>query len=153
MDLATADNTGDWVDMADYDRLVFILLTGIGTAGNDVVIDANQATDNAGTSVKALAKIRRIDHKVGATAVGAVAQFTTVTQTAAASYDSVGIDEAENEACIVIEVEAADLDMANGFTHVRFDVADVGTGAHLGAALYILYGARYAEDPMPSAIG
>ena len=152
VDFATGDNTGDWVNMANYRSLVYVVATGIGTAGNDIVIDANQATDNSGTSVKALAAITRIDHKVGATAISAVGTFTTVTQTAAASYDSVGIDEAENEALLVIELDAANLDTDNGFTHVRIDVADVGTGAHLGAAFYILRHPRHPQGTLGTAI-
>lgn len=152
VDFATGDNQGDYVNMAKYRRCVFIVSTGIGTAGNDIVIDAAQATDASGTGAKALAAITRIDHKVGATAISAVGTFTTVTQTAAASYDSVGIDEAENEALLVIEIDAAALDLANDFTHMRLDVADVGTGAHLGSGIYIMYDPRFIEDPMPTGV-
>jgi len=152
VDLASADNTGDFVSLINYRRLLFVVSTGIGSAGNDIVIDANQATAADGTGVKALTKITRIHHKVGATAISAVGTFTEVEQTAAASYDSVGIDEAENEALLVIEVNAEDLDTDNGFEWVRFDVADVGTGAHLGSALYILLDPRYSQATPPSAI-
>ena len=150
--LDAADNTGDWVNMANYRRCVFVFSSAIGTAGDDPVVDVNQATAADGTGVKALAKITRIDHKVGATAISAVGTFTTVSQSAAASYDTATIDGAENQALIVIEVDASDLDTANGFDYVRFDVADVGTNAQLGSAIYILYDPRYIEDPMPTAI-
>jgi hypothetical protein len=135
---------------ANYRRCVFILSTGIGTAGNDVVITLDEADTAAGGNVQALAKITRIDHKVGATAINAVGQFTTVTQTAAASYDSDPIAEAENEALIVIEVNAEDL--SAGFDFIKFDVNDVGTGAQIGSAIYLLMDPRYPEDPMPTGI-
>jgi len=153
IDFSSGDNVGDYVNMANYTSCVFIVSTDVGTAGDDIVIDATQATSAAGAGDKALTKITRIDHKVGATAISAVGTFTTVTQTAAASYDSVAIDEAENQALLIVEVMAADLDTNNGFDFLKFDVADTGTNAgHMGSAIYILTGARYPQATLTSAI-
>ena len=38
VDFATADNTGDYVSLEDYGRCVFIVSTGIGTAGDESLL-------------------------------------------------------------------------------------------------------------------
>jgi len=69
-------------------------------------------------------------------------------QAAANTY--LDLTSAENAGIYLIEVRADELDVANGFDCVQFSVADVGTNAQLGAALYLLRGSRYA--PPLSAI-
>lgn len=51
----------------------------------------------------------------------------------------------------VIEVEATSLDMDNEYDCMRVHIAQAGAG-NIGSADYILSGARYSGDPMPSAI-
>ena len=151
VDLTTGANTGDRVSMKDYERCVFVLLTAIGTAGDDPVISAQQHDAATSGNSKALT-FTRIRHKVGATAVSAVGDFTLIEQTAAASYDSDPIAGAENEALFAIEVKASDLDTDNGYTFLSFNVADVGAATMLGAGLYIMCEPAYAGETPPSAI-
>ncbi len=151
VDLATGAITGDRISMDNCDRLLFVLLSSIGSANEDAVITCQQHTGAAGGSPKAL-NFTRIRHKVGATAIDAVGQFSLVEQAESDSYDSDSIDGAENEALIAIEVMAEDLDTDNGFTHVSFNVADVGVGAQLGAGIYILSGLGYSVSNIPSSI-
>lgn len=151
VDLQTGANSGDRVSMKNYERCVFVLLTAIGTAGDDPVISAQQHTAASGGSSKAL-EFTRIRHKVGATAVGAVGDFTIVDQAAASSYDTDPIAGAENEALFCIEVKAADLDTDNGYTFLSFNVADVGSNAMLGAGLYIMCDPAYAGETPPQAV-
>jgi len=149
VDLQTGVNSGDRVSMKDYERCVFVLLTAIGTAGDDPVISAQQHTAAAGgTSADLL--FTRISHKIGATAVSAIEDFTLVEQTAAATYDSDPVAGAENQALFSVEVRAADL--TDGFSFVSFNVADVGSNAMLGAALYIMCEPSYAGATPPQAI-
>ena len=150
VDMQTADNNGDYVDMAKYDKVLAVLFKGIGTAGDDPVFKLQQAKDKSGGSVKDL-KFSVIYSKVGATVLNAVGQFTRTTQTAATSYTDAA--SAENEAIIAVEIQASDLDMANGFQFVRLDIANIGGNAQLGGGLYIMFDARYKAEAMPSALG
>jgi hypothetical protein len=54
----------------------------------------------------------------------------------------------------VFQIEADQLDRANGFDCVNVSCSDVGNNAQLGCALYVLYGLRYPSAPenLPSAI-
>ncbi|MAC52344.1 MAG: hypothetical protein CME31_07345 [Gimesia sp.] len=75
VDLSADVNTGDRVNLQNYDRCLFVLLASIGTAGDDPVITAQQHTAAASGSSKPL-NFRRIRHKVGATDIDATGQFT-----------------------------------------------------------------------------
>jgi hypothetical protein len=148
VNMATAANTGDWINMAKFKHCAIVLLKAIGTAGEDPTITVQQATAAAGTNAKAL-NFTKILVKQGAlfTAIG---QFTRVTQTAANTYTEA--TSAEAQALWVIEIDADELDVDNGFTFVQASVGDVGTDAQIGTAFAILSGASYVEDPAPSAI-
>ena len=145
VDMSAAANNGDWVSMKDFDRCSIIFFKAAGTAGDDPTLTLKQATDVSGTNAKAL-NFTRIDVKQGT--LTALGTFATVTQAAANTY--LDLTSAENAGIYVIEVKSDDLDVANGFDCVQFSVADVGTNAQLGAALYLLRGARY--NPPLSAI-
>ncbi|KKK91513.1 hypothetical protein LCGC14_2712210 [marine sediment metagenome] len=150
VDMQTADNNGDWVDMAKYDKMLAVLFKGIGTAADDPVFKLQQADSKTGGNAKDL-KFDVIYSKVGATALNAVGQFTRTTQTAATSYTDAA--SAENEAIIAVEIQASDLDMANGFQFVQLSIANIGGNAQLGGGFYIMFGARYKAEAMPSALG
>jgi len=148
VDSQSGANNGDWVSMKGFDRISVIVFKAAGVAGDDPVITIKQATDVSGTSAKAL-NFTRIDAKVGAqTGVG---QFTTVTQAAGNTYtDTVS---AEAQGLFVIEFKSEDLDTNNGFDCVQLSIPDTGSaGAQLLCGLYVLRGARYGSQPLPSAI-
>lgn len=150
IDLATGANNGDWVGFAEYNRCLVVLLTDVGTAGEDPIFNLQQASDNAGTGAKDLL-FTNIYEKEGATALNAIATFTLVTQTAATSYTSA--TGGENEQLICVDVHANDLDVEGGFTHLRLDVADTGgTAGKLGAALYVMYDPRHLQESNLTAI-
>ena len=151
VDLSAGDNNGDWVSLKNYDRCVAVLLCAVGTAGDDPVVQLEQAQDNAGSGAKPL-NFTRIRHKVGATALAGVGQWTLVEQAAAAAYDTAAVDGAENEALVAVEVQAADLDVTGGFNYVRMTVPDVGAGVQLGCGFYVLHAARYKRDVNQSAV-
>ena len=152
VDLSTGANDGDWVALGkDFTHLSVLALASIGTAGQDPILAMQQAKDNAGGSAKDL-DFTEIWHKVGATAISAVGQFTKVPQAAAGSYDSDPIAGAENELMLVAEFDAGDLDANGGFTHVRARIADVGAAAQLGTILYVLTQPRKVGDPTPSVL-
>lgn len=142
VNLATAANNGDWVNMANAHRCLIVLFKGIGTASEDPVFTLRQATSNAGAGAKALT-FTKIRSKVGATALSGVGTWTTTAQTAANTYEDLTCGE--NESLIAVEVKAEDLDAAGGFTHVQFQVPDVGDGAQLGCGLYLLFGLKHPQ--------
>jgi hypothetical protein len=148
VDLSTAANNGDWFDMANYNRAVIVLYKGIGTAGQDPIVKLQQAKTNAGTPKDLL--FTRIREKVGATALTAVSDFDLETQAGATSFTDA--ESAENEAMIVVEIKAADLDVQNGYHWVQLSVADVGANAQLGCGFAILTEPRFAQATPPTAI-
>ena len=151
VDLSTAANTGDRVNLQNYDRCLFVLLASIGTAGDDPVVSAQQHDAASSGNSKAL-NFTRIRHKVGATDIDAVGQYSLTEQSESASFDTAIIDGAENKSMIAIEVMAEDLDSENGYTFVSFNVTDVGSNSQLGAGFYILQGANYVNEINQSAI-
>lgn len=146
LDLQTA-RAGDWVSLKYYNHCSIIVFKGIGTAGDDPVISILQASAVAGTGSKAL-NTSRLSAKVGATALNAIGTFTETTQAAGATYTDA--TSAENEALWVFDVNAEDLDVEGGFDCISVSIADTGTNAQLGCALYLLSGTR--QTPPPSAI-
>lgn len=146
VNMASGANDGDWVSMKFYRHLTVVLFKGAGTAGEDPTITMEQATAVAGTSAKALT-FTTIYKKQGAD-LFTIGQFTKVTQAAAATYTDGTL--AEEQAIVLIEFNAEDLDVEGGFDCVRARVADVGNSSQIGGLLYILSGPRYT--PPQSAI-
>lgn len=149
VNMATAANDGDWVSLRGFNKLLILLFKGIGTAGEDPVFTLRQATDVAGAGAKAL-DFTVIRSKVGATALNAIGVFTETTQTAANTFTDIA--SAENEAMILVEVLAEDLDVSGDFDCVQLQIPDVGTGAQIGCGLYILTEPRYPQDLPESSI-
>lgn len=148
VNLATAANAGDWVSMADFDRIAIVIFKGVGTAGEDPTITLQQATDASGTGAKALNFVR-VDVKQGAL-LTAIGEFTTTIQTAANTYTNATL--AETQAIIVIDVMASDLDVNNSFKFIQASIADVGTDSQIGCGLYLAYGCRYQSKTLPSVL-
>ncbi len=148
VDLKTAANDGDWVSLKNYGRCTVIFFTAVGTAGEDPTLTMEQATAVAGTGAKALT-FTRIDHKQNAD-LTTIGQFTTVAQTAAATYTDA--TSAELQKIWVVDIMAEDLDVANGFDCIRMRIADVGAAIQLGCGLYLLHEPRFASATLPSAI-
>ena len=142
VDLQTAQ-AGDWVHFRHYNRIAAVIFIAVGTAGDDPVVDLDQAKDNAGGSAKAL-NFTRLHIKAAATNLLAVGQWTKVTQT---DDDYTDATHAELAKMYVIDVLATDLDLANDFTHMRVSIADTGTNAQLGVMLYLGHEPRHPESP------
>ncbi len=152
------DAEGDWVSLKGFDGCVVLFHKAAGTAGDDPSIALNQATAVAGTAVKALT-FNHIYHKIGATALSAIGTFTKVKlTTASADLDLVSVNGVDmltdvGETLIAVNVRASDLDVDNNFDCLQLVIEgdDIGN-ATLAAAYYILYNARQAGNPVPSAI-
>lgn len=145
VNLATGANNGLWLNMKDVEAVnVLVWSAAGGTASEDPVISLRQALTSAGGSAKTL-QLKRCWYKIGSGAIaqsGATDLWTKVSsivefESPANSWSSASIDGAENELWFCAHVLATDLDRANGFDYLQVQVADVGSGAQLGAAFYI----------------
>lgn len=154
---ANADLTGDWVNLKNKDRAYLVLVKAAGTAGDDLSIDINQATDNGGTGTKAL-EFTKLWHKVGT--MNAVAQWTAVELSTASSdlhllsVNSVDLATDSGAAVVMVEIMADSLDVDGGFTHVQvlYEGDDVGNST-IVSSFWILTGDQYAQGVPLSAIG
>jgi len=149
VDMSSGANNGDWVSLKGYERCTIILFKNAGTAGDDPTLTLQQATAVAGTGAKDLAVIDKVYKKQDTTLTG-VGTFTLDTQSAATSYTDA--TSAEDAAIWVIDVQAEELDVTNGFDCIQASIADVGTNAQIGAVLYLLWPARYGGQVLDSAI-
>ena len=138
--------TGDFVSLKNWGRCIVLFHSMIGAGSDDPTMTFRQAKDNADGSGKALAIVDNIYTKQAATDLLSTGQWTKVTQTAAATYTDG--DGAQQEALWAIEIRANELDVDNGFDHIRMTVADTGSaGAQLSAAYYILCDPKYPSEP------
>ena len=144
-DAAGEHVTGDWVSMRNCDRIVCVLMGGVGTAGQDPVMTFDQAKTAAGGSSKTLAVVDTIYRKQAATDLLSTGVWAKTTQTAAATYTNA--TAAEEVKIHAVEIRAQDLDVDGGFDFIRLTVPDVGANAQLGAGLYILCGLNYPSAP------
>lgn len=135
--------TPDYVSLKNYNKLTVIILADNATTVTGSAITLKQATAVAGTGEKALAfttQWANIDTAASDTLVETAVTSNTFTTDAT---------DAKN-LMYVIEVDAADLDVANSFDCVR-----VGTGDATASVLSVCYWAhdsRYAKATPPAAI-
>lgn len=132
--LETADIGGtnaatDWVPMADFERVYAKVIIGSWNATDDLdECRLEQATDASGTSAKDL-----------------------TTDASAGNYDTANPVDADGDT-VVLEAKAEDLDVANGFNHVRLYVAEGGnTGTDNVTGVLVRYGARYKRKQLEAA--
>ncbi len=116
--------TGDYINMKNYDSIVFVCQAGALAA--DLVLTVNQCTQDADAGADAKACT--------------AAKATTFTN---------GTDE---DTTRIIQVDCAtDMDCDGNFDWLRI-VTNAAASPTIGAVTAICYRARYAEATMPSAI-
>ena len=141
--LTSTAGDGDYVSLKNYSRCTIIISVDNGNTVTGGAVTLLQATTVAGGSEKALAFSKMyadINTAVGDTLVEtAVVSNTFTTDTTNAS-----------NLLYVIEVQASDLDIDNGFDCLRIDVASMANA--VGAVIYVLHGTRYSSPIAISAI-
>lgn len=147
IDVNAAAQIGDYVSLKNYQRCAVILFGAAGSAGTDITLTIQQATDVSNSDVKAL-NFTTIDSKEGA-ALTAIGTFTTTTQTAANTYTTTNNEQSQQ--IYIVDFGAEDLDIANDFDCLRMSI-NAGNAAKVMAGLYILYGPRDGSATLPSAI-
>jgi hypothetical protein len=107
---STGTQTTGWIDMADFEAVMAIVMAG--TLGSSATLDAKleQATDSSGTSAKDVSG-------------------KSITQLTKASPD-------ESDQQAVINMRREELDVQNGFTHVRLSLT-VGTASSDAAGIVL----------------
>jgi hypothetical protein len=136
VDAAAGAQASDWLNMKYYSAAAIVIMQGAWGAGTPA-ITLNQATSSAGAGSKPLAFTKRWSKTALGTAVFAETAVVNNTFNLPAVANSVTI----------VEVNAEDLDVTNGFTYIQAAAAAAGAGANLLAVLAILTGARYMGQP------
>ena len=142
--LNTAGITGAYVSMKNYNHLTAIVLLAPASGTDTAAITLKQATAIAGTGAKALPYTSIWKN-------GAPGTNDTLVKTAVAA-NSVTTSAAAALELYVIELDAADLDVAGGFDCVGVDVSDPGSVSTPATVIYILGEARYKQATLPSAV-
>jgi hypothetical protein len=137
-----ATGHSDYVSLKNYDRAACVIQTG-AWAGGTAAVTSTQATAVAGTGAKALSFAYQWTYASTGFTIDAL------TRTAVSS-DTFNLAAANS--VHVIEVEASDLDVANGFDCFRVSVASPGVNDDLYGIMIYLYGCRYPQATPPSAI-
>jgi hypothetical protein len=136
--LASIAGAGVTVSMKGYDRCTIILnvLNGAsGVVGGVIVL--KQAKTVAGGSLKALGFSRMLQN------LDVAADPNNFAETAVVSNTFTTDTTISKQLCYIMEVEAQQLDLANGFICVQaVSTLMAGTGT-VGQFTYILRGARY----------
>ena len=136
---SSAAMTAQYVSMKNYGHLTIIITTGAWAAGTAAVTLA-QATAIAGTGTKALAMAY---YWLGTLTDDALVK-TAVTS------DTFNLSAASK--LVVIEVDAEDLDVDNGFDCVTLEVASPGANADFYNVVYVLSQPRYSQPTPPTAL-
>ena len=127
-----------YVSMKNYARCRITISIADGTTVTGSTITLKQATAVAGTDEKALAFTRMLantDYAASKTMVETAVTANTFTTQTVNSKDSL----------YIIDVDASDLDIANGFDCIRVDGTGHAATASRGVVvLYDLYGAKYS---------
>jgi len=139
-DITGAAQVGDYVCLKGYQHVTIVLQQG-AWAGGTPAVTLFQATDVAAGNEKALSVTKRWT-KVGVSG-------TTFVETAVAA-DTFNLPAVANTVN-VLEVDADQLDVTNGFDCLTVKVASPGANADVLSGVYLLSGARYMGATMPDA--
>ncbi|MGJ5831423.1 hypothetical protein [Streptomyces ossamyceticus] len=150
VDLATAGFTGKRISMHDCAGVDIVLVYGAGTDGDDPVPSLQQHTAYTGGTSADLAEISTIYRKAETT-LDNDEIWAETTQTAAAIMTAVA-DDAQKQKIYVIHVPSAAL--ADGYTHISVNQADLSNNAQLAAGLYLKVGLQVQRKPsnMPNLL-
>lgn len=141
--IVPSSSTPRRVSLKDYNHLTAIVTVRNATTVTGSAITLLQSTSVAGGGEKTLA-FTRVWQNLDTTATD------DLTETVVAGNTFTTLTTNNAQAKYVLEVDASDLDLTNGF-----DVVRVGTGNATAATVsveYIMSGARYKQAALPSAI-
>ena len=134
--------TGDYVSLKNVHK-AWIVCSFTQAVGHATGIDPKQASDVAGTGVKALTTVVPIWANEDTATTD-----TLAAQTAALTYN---VTNDVKKKQVIFEVDPAGLDQANGFDVLGVAVDDSSQATNLVSIIYVLQ-TRYKEDVPPAAI-
>lgn len=139
--ITPSTSTPDYVSLKDYSHLTILIIADNATTVTGSAITVKQATAVAGTSEKAVSFSTMWANTD-------TAASDTLVETAVTS-DTFLTDATNNKNLLyVIEIDASDLDVDNGFDCVRAGTGDAT--ATVLSVIYILSGARFSGDGLIS---
>ena len=141
--LATTAGDGDVVSLKNYDKVTMVLMVNNATTVTGGAVTLIQSTDVSGTGAKALG----FDYVWANIDTDST---DTLVKTAVTSDTFTTDTTNDSNLLYVLEVNASDLDVDNGFDCVRIDVASMANA--VGSVLYIMGTPRYAKGTPPTAI-
>ena len=128
--------TGARINLEKNERIAIIVSMGDSVGATTNFSFQQHDAASAGNS-KALSVDNAYYHKVA----GATVSTKVVPGAAASSFDLSALFVAD-EGIVVFEVLAEDLDVANGYDHISFDVADT-IAAKIVSVVYMTNGSRF----------
>lgn len=135
--------TSVWVNLKDYEGAIFVIFATDDAAGDDVAVTLREAQSNTGTGARALTP--RAWYRASGSAFGeAFTQLTTA---------AVTIEGSENNV-LIVEVDAAELDVNNDYTHVQVQTDNGGDAGKVLACVALAVGPRHATafTELPAAL-
>lgn len=136
----------DYVSMKGYARCQIIIAIADGTTVTGTTVTLKQATAVAGTGEKELAFTRMLANTD-------LSASKNLTDTAVTSSTFTTQTTNSKDSLYVIDVEASDLDQANGYDCIRVDcTGHAATNPRGSIVLYNLYGKRYSGATPEQAI-
>lgn len=139
IDINGSGSSSDTVNLKNADHVTYILFVGALTVGT--IVTLKQATDVAGTGLKALAFSKYFTKQ----------NFGTVSDWTETTCSSTFTTTTQNDSLYVVEIDASSLDVTNGFDCMQAALSDPGASC-LISSVFILSKPRYATKPMPSGI-
>jgi hypothetical protein len=136
-----AVRTFDYVSLKNYGHVTFIIDVGAGGAASAVTF--SQATDVSATSAKALGFTAAYRNVTANGTNDALTAFTVSSDTFSTAV--------ANGLQYVVEFDAEDLDVTNGFDCVTIAMTDPGATTNVNI-LAILSAPRFPQESLPTAI-
>ena len=147
---AAATATSDIVDMENYKKCTFLVLTGASSANSDSTI-----TILAGTSNSSCATAIVFNYRTQIAAATPDAGSDVPSALTAATTTGFAMTASKKGGLYIIEVDAQTVAAAGtDYDHVALKFTEAtGSGAILGAVVAILSEPRYPQAILPTAIG
>jgi hypothetical protein len=141
-DITGLAQTSQWISLKEYRRVCIVITQG-AWAGGTPAVTLLQAKDVAGTTPKALPFSKRWQQAWNTGQTGFVE--------AAVVNDTFQLPNTANQVHL-LEIEAASLDVDNGYDCLQINIASPGVNADFLNVLYLCADARYADTKMPNAL-
>ena len=130
VDINSTGIVGDWVGLGKYEHAGMVIL--IGNIAGTTAVTLQQAINNAGGSAKALP-------------FDFVWKNNVKTAVVSDTFDITGSDD---NTVWQIPIDASELDVDNGFSHIQLNLSDPSAAA-IVAASYVMGSGRYQGADMP----